>query len=328
MSFQGRSSTFKNIEIINTVISTFLVNCTDCTFENFTLRDSVLSLSTGILRTRMNNFNNYPGALVSTDYLILSNVAQSIDFWIDNPNVDVWSRDEGTVYQETLTDSSRISVTNNSGAANADFVIKRGGRLTRTGTGLTDTTVYGSNLYAWRFDGNSTIAPIFNESEILIGDQQGYSMFLYAWIKIASANFYAGSTYQLPRLSVFYDNATTSYAQAATATSWQVLIVPITPTTSYPRVKMKLSSFTDATGTDAQWYLGAYGVVLPAGRNVDPGRLGLWAEAAPFFNTPTSLSAFDVWNVPKTQLTGAGSAGELLVKTHTKADDASVLSLL
>lgn len=206
------------------------------------------------------------------------------------------------------TPGSYVAIVDNNNAPTEDYLFLTYGSMIRCGTGLADTTVYGTNSYSWRFRPSSSTNALAWDYDALIGDQNGYSMFAYMWIKINAAAYYAG-THQLPRLTVTYDQSSTAYAQAAQSTAWQQLIVPLTLASTYPSINIELSGYTDATLTDADFYLGQIGVVLPAGRNVDPGALDFWANAKPLTGLPTSLSAFDVWAVPTSQLTGAGTVG-------------------
>lgn len=226
--------------------------------------------------------------------------------------------DLDTTYQADIVQGSEFRVTNNNSTTNDDVVIDANGLKRRCGTALADTTVYGTNSYSWRLaPNNQPVAETYEWIES-IGNQQNYDMFAYVWIKINSANYYA-ATHQLPRLTVTYDQTSVAYSQAAQSTSWQQLIVPFKPLTTYSSVTLVLSGYTDATGADAYFYLGAKGIVLPAGRAYDNGALSYWASAKPLTGLATSLSAFDVWSVPTSQLTGSGTIGKLMSKCLTVA---------
>lgn len=323
-------SIYKNITIHQCTIASQIDDFPDSLIENLTLYDSAIALGMSVNGSKLINFNCYDmGTLVQPDSAFaLMGYNQVTSFVVENGNWVMGMNSEGSFLQATLARSSSISFLNDNSTTNQDFVIVAGGRLTRTGTGLTDTTVYGSNLYSLRFDGRFKDFPMYLDKTVLIGNQSGYSMFIYAWVKMNSANYWAGSTYRMPRLTVTYDNgATTTYAQAGQSTDWQMLSVPITPTTTYPTVDLEFSSYTDATSTDAYWYIGGYGIVLPAGRNVDPGTMLYWNDAFPEINTPTSLSAFDVWAVDPATF-GTGTVGEIVVNTPTEvwAEDSATFT--
>lgn len=102
----------------------------------------------------------------------------------------------------------------------------------------------------------------------------------FMWVKINSATYYAG-THQLPRLTINYDNGTTSYAQASDSTDWQLLHVTFTPTTTYGQITVTVSGRTDATGSDAYFYIDDFGVSYPPNVALDLGGLDNWASGLP-----------------------------------------------
>lgn len=145
------------------------------------------------------------------------------------------------------------------------------------------------------------------------------------WVKVNTATYYGG-TYQLPTLSVDYDNGTIITTTATASTSWQLLTLNFTPTTTYPEIKINIGGYTDATGTDSYFYVDDVSVLFPAGTVLNLGTLDTWARAKPIApSISTTITAADVWNVATVGLTGGGTTGKLLVDTEIKVDDAAVL---
>lgn len=275
----------------------------DSTFERQT--NGILYSSAGltILRTTIDNVT-----LTTTSGYEFSPSSDSYyDLDIVDPDFDATDIDASFILE--IVNGSEIRIVNNNSSAGSDYVYDANGIRTRCGTGLSDTTVFGSNLYSWRFESNNQPTPLEYTYVQPIGDQQNYDMLIYMWLKINSANYYAG-THRLPRLYVDYDNGTETYVEAAESTAWQMLSLPFRPTTNYPSVRISLNGYTDATGADSHFYFGQVGVLLPAGRNIDPGSLAFWASAKPLNGIASSISAADVWAVPVSQLTGAGSVGQ------------------
>ncbi len=188
------------------------------------------------------------------------------------------------------------------------------GKIQSTGDGLTDTTVHtsGTGKFALRFEPTSSTSNLEWEFDIPTGDISTKTMTVAVWCKINNANYYSG-TYQLPRLTINYDNGTTAYYQAATTTDWQLLFVTFTPTTTYGQITITLSARTDATTTNAYVYWDDFAVLYPAGYKLDMGGMDLWANALPV--TPpiaTVLSAKDVWTAASTEDYGTNTMGNKL----------------
>lgn len=236
---------------------------------------------------------------------------------IINPAHDIMNID--TTYQAGIAPGSEIRVVNNAGTTNNDLVISPDGYKQRCGSGLTDSTTYSANLYSWRLQPtNQPELESFSYKQI-IGDQQNRDMIVYMWVKLNSANYWAG-TNRLPRLTVDYDNGTEIYTAAAQVTTWQILSVLFQPVTAYPKITITFDGYTDAVGTNSYFYLGQIGVMLPAGRTVDPGALNYWADAKPMTGLATSISAADVWAMSPAAF-GAGTIGDAL---HTGSTDAEI----
>lgn len=197
------------------------------------------------------------------------------------------------------------------------------GNMYSTGDGLTDTTVHtsGTGKYALRFESTSSSSNLEWSFTVPTGNIQSKTMTVAVWCKINNANYYSG-TYQLPRLTVNYDNGTTAYCQAATSTAWQQLFVTFAPTTTYGQITVTLSGRTDQTTTNAYVYFDDLGLLYPANNALDLGGMDNWAEALPV--TPPvaiPLSAYTVsaavWEELKTSHTTSGSMGKQLSSALT-----------
>lgn len=188
------------------------------------------------------------------------------------------------------------------------------GEFSSTGSGLTDTTVHtsGTGKFAVRFESTSSTLPHTWSFYTPTGNIQNKTMTVGVWCKINNATYYAG-THQLPRLTINYDNGTTTYTQATASTDWQYLPVNFTPITTYGQITVTLSTMTDATGSNAYVYFDDFSVLYPAGYKLDLGGMDLWANGLPV--TPpiaTVLSANDVWSASTATEYGTDTQGEKL----------------
>lgn len=219
-------------------------------------------------------------------------------------------------YASTITEGSILAFTDTTTLI--DNTIQKFGRTQRCGDGLTDTTVHtsGADKYSLRMEStDGANNNLFEWSfKTPTGDILGRDMTVVAWVNIAHANYYGGTYYQLPRLSVNYDDGTVVYAQATAVTGWQKLNVNFTPTTSFGQIEITLSCKTDvATAAQRYVYWDDFSVLYPAGYVLNLGGLDLWANALPI--TPpiaTSISALDVWAADPATF-GTGTVGEVLV---------------
>lgn len=208
------------------------------------------------------------------------------------------------------TNGFKLRIANENQVANVDKVYLTEGYYVRCGTGLPDTTVHTDGGFSLRMEALNE--PLLFEQYVPTGDITGKTMTVAVWVKLNSSNYWAG-TNVMPRLTVDYDDGSIAYAEAGQTTDWQLLIVPITPITSYGRIKITLSIETDQSGSDAYVYWDDMSVLYPAGVQVSLGSFDIWANAEPI--TPsisTNLSPADVWNVQTSGLTGAGTTGKKL----------------
>jgi hypothetical protein len=216
-----------------------------------------------------------------------------------------------TSYLAEAPSAFKIIVTDSNNVSNVDSVSTPLGYFARTGDGLTDTIVHtsGSGKFAIRFESSSSTSTLDWQFDTPTGNIQNKDMVVGVWCKINSANYYSG-THQMPRLTVDYDDGTTVYAEAAQSTDWQFLFVPFTPTTTYGQIKIKLTTMTDQTSTNAYVYFDDFSVLYPAGYVLSLGGMDLWSGGFPI--TPpisTSISAQDVWAADPTKF-GASTVGD------------------
>lgn len=204
------------------------------------------------------------------------------------------------------------------------------GKMYSTGDALTDTTVHtaGTGKYALRFEPTSSATNLDWSFVVPTGNIQNKTMTVALWCKINNANYYSG-TYQLPRLTINYDNGTTAYCQAATSTDWQQLFVTFVPTTTYGQITVTLSGRTDQTTTNAYVYWDDMGLLYPANNSLDLGGMDNWANALPV--TPPvaiPISAYTVssavWEELTSSHTTTGSMGKKLGDMTAGASAADV----
>jgi hypothetical protein len=209
-----------------------------------------------------------------------------------------------TVYIIRMTDVN---------ATNVDRVLEKYGVITRTGTGLADTTVR-TGGFAVRFESTSILGNLEWSQKLPTGNIQNKSMIVGAWVNINNAAYWAG-THQMPRLTINYDNGTTVYAEAAQVTGWQFIFAPFTPTTTYGEVTLTMSSMTSATGSNAYVYWDDFTAPLPQGTELNLGALDLWADALPVapLSFASAISANDVWAADPTKF-GANTVGDKVNK--------------
>lgn len=219
------------------------------------------------------------------------------------------------VGQTDMAASSKIAFATPNGTANVNFFYQPTGTISSTGTGLSDTTVHTSGGFGIRFQPIVSTNPLNWEQFVPTGNIQNKTMNVAVWCKINSATYYGGTVYQLPRLIIDYDNGTIAYSQAAQSTSWQLLFVSFTPTTTFGRIKVTLSGRTDATSTNSYIYWDDMSVQYPAGYTLDLGSLDVFTDGLPV--TPsiaTNLSALSVWTAPSTVDYGSSTMGEKVAK--------------
>jgi hypothetical protein len=295
----------------------YLFTCYNLYAENISVDNTVQGLyiwaGTTVLESRFKNLSL--GATTANTSDITFGAYPIVDLTIEgltsDPNIN-------TTSLETITGTIKLVDYDNT--ATNDKVILPYGYFQRVGGSLSDTTLHtaGADKYAIRFEStaNEFLRWIQNVPTQDIKDK---TMVAYVWVKLNSANYWAGS-HEMPRLTINYDNGTLEYAEAAQTTDWQIITLNVTPTTSFGSINVRLSTKTAATGSDSYVYFDDVGILYPAGHQLDLGGLDSWAGALPV--TPsiaTNVSATDVWNVPTSILTGNGTIGRFITKLLTVA---------
>jgi len=217
-------------------------------------------------------------------------------------------------------DGSKMRFQDYNQTANYDFTAMTYGTITRTGTGLADTTVRTAGGFAMRFEPTYSPNLMHWEQNIPTGNIQNKTMTVSLWVKLNNSAYWAG-THTKPTLTIDYDNGTTITSVAQGNTNWQQLACTFTPTTGYGQIEMKVTGATDATGTDRYFYVDDVNVAYPAGVAIDLGNLDLWAEGlpvAPAIATMPSLGG--VWDEPLSAHTIAGTMGKILADTEANSD--------
>jgi len=225
-----------------------------------------------------------------------------------------------TTLSSTIEDCDGISFlkfTDYNGITNNDKVVVPTGIFQRCGSLLDDTTVLGTNLYSLRFYPNISGIILEWSQNIPIGNIQNKTMVVMCKVKINSANYYVGTDYQLPRLTVNYDNGSEAYAVASNSTDEQTLVVPFILLTTYGQITVTVNGYTDATSSDAYFYIGDAQVLYPAGHQVNTGDFSLWAEAFPVVPwIATNIQAADVWAYLTASATVSGSIGKFITELN------------
>jgi hypothetical protein len=161
-----------------------------------------------------------------------------------------------------------------------------------------------------RFLPESSVNALNWSFDVATGNIQNQATDIGVWVYINNAAYYAG-THQMPRITVNYDNGSTSYGEAAQIVgSWQYIHAVFTPTTTYGKITVTLSARTDATSTNAYVYWDDFS----GGFLVNTG-MDLWGDGLPVppaysFN----VTAADFWDYAVSNATAAGSMGKLTVK--------------
>lgn len=228
---------------------------------------------------------------------------------------------------------SHLRIVDDNDTTNADYGYLTYGLYQRTGTGLSDTTVRTSPGFALRMQPTNATnllnyPNLVPERAVPTGNIQNQTMTVSAWIYINNTAYDAG-TYTLPTLNVKYDNATTvTDVASATFGSWQILSVTFTPTTTYGQIDVWVSGATDATGSNAYFYVDDISINYPAGSTLNLGNLDLWANGVPVWPPIATVTPADsLWDSQTSAHQASGSFGEQATRTEVKVDDATALVL-
>lgn len=316
-SFWGSSQTTGALSIENTIGYT---NMSNNTFNNCTAALGIGSTtSVGVLGQDW-IFGNESAN--TTDVTFTTGGFFDVELASPTGNLTI-----DTTSLANTTVGSQFRITDYNDTANDDRQYLTYGEFQKTGSGLSDTTVRtsGSGKYALRLKPSSSTDllqwPVsVSKRTIPTGNIQNLTMTVSVWVYINNAAYYAG-THTKPTLKVKYDNATTVSAVAtATAGSWQQLAVSFTPATTFSQIETWIEGKTDASGTNAYFYLDDMSINYPAGASISLGGLDLWANAEPVWPPiATNPSITSVWDEPLSAHTVSGSYGVLLKKVLTVA---------
>ncbi len=311
--FWGAQYVFRNDgPFANILFENNIWDYTDRSFYNFNVVTNVIFRNDtfGVeLATRyvFSNFQNYsPISAVLFDNCVIKPVLNS-----------------PTENNGESVDGSKMRFQDYNQTANYDFTAMTYGTITRTGTGLADTTVRTAGGFAMRFEPTYSPNLMHWEQNVPTGNIQNKTMTVSLWVKLNNSAYWAG-THTKPTLTIDYDNGTTITSVAQGNTNWQLLACTFTPATTYGQIEMKVTGATDATGTDRYFYVDDVNVAYPAGVAIDLGNLDLWAEGlpvAPAIATMPSLGG--VWDEPLSVHTIAGSAGKILKDGADNAEAAA-----
>jgi hypothetical protein len=198
------------------------------------------------------------------------------------------------------------------------------GTYQRTGYNLSDTTAWtgtafgvaSAGQYALRLQPNSSTNALVWSFSKTTGDCQNLTMTVTARVKINNAAYYAG-VYTLPTLEIEYDGGTIASHVASASTSDQQLQVIFTPLTTSEAITIRIKGATDASGSNAYFYIGQVTPNLPPGVSIDSTSLSLWADARPLPPDSTFPTPSNLWDEPISTHTISGSFGAFIQKLLT-----------
>lgn len=267
------------------------------------------------------------GATVANTYDVAYTADGLYDYTFVSPSSEL-------VFDETyLPDTipgSRVSIAENGGAMDHHETIYPLLKIHRSKAGLAYTIVRTAGGSAIMLQAQSGDDIGEWKQTVPTGNIQTQTMVFGAWIYINNANYYGGSSYQMPRLVAVYDGTTTIYSEAAKiAGDWQFLVLPVTPTTTDTSIDLSIQVKTDATGSDRDVYVDDMMALYPQGYKSNFGTVDDWALGLPV--TPVISTGFNelgVWSASSTQNYGNDTMGELtqtrLVRLNTVASATSL----
>ena len=220
---------------------------------------------------------------------------------------------------QNFVNGTNLAFINKNVTTNADSDNYRYGILTRTGYSLADTTVWtgtafgaaSAGQFGMRFaPASSTYLMTYqdNAGSTTIGNSQNKTVTVTARVKINNAAYYAG-VHTKPTLKVTYDGTTVVSSVATGTTADQQLQVVFTPTTTNQAITIEINGATDATSTNAYFYVGELLVGLAGGISVDTTNFGSWKSALPLGTTRTFQTPNSAWDEPIVSHTVGGSFG-------------------
>ena len=177
------------------------------------------------------------------------------------------------------------------------------GKFQRCGYELEDPTVHtsGEDKYSLRFEPFYPERPLLFSQVIPIGNHcMNKQLNVTAWLKINSANYYAGEHIN-PTIEVIYDLDSSTRVTASSTTAWQQLSLNFTPITPFNRMKLNIYGATSATTTNAYFYVDSVNVQLPQNTFINFGDMNIWQNGLPVtpFLSVTDASSTVAESEPK-----------------------------
>jgi hypothetical protein len=248
------------------------------------------------------------------EFSLNADVYQDVQIQDSIGSVKVNTTDQKLIVSNT---KGSLRVVNDNQVADVDKVWSKNGFIVRTGSGLGDTTRK-TGLYAIRFESNNNTESLEWIQNLPTGNIQGKPMTIGIWVYISSSNYWA-SGHTMPRITIFYDNQTLIYGEAAqVAGAWQWVQATFTPSTTYGQITVTFSTKTEATSTNAYVYFADFSGPLPQGSELNLGEFNLWADAFPVspLSFSTLINASDVWSANLNNF-GNNTAGSKLQNSVT-----------
>ena len=316
--FCGIGSTFKNNYFWGCGRAVNVQQCINAldisanTYENCT---NGICFENAVSKSCIDKSSVFGQSFVNTSDITLL-AGALIDYEISSP---VGNLTIDITQQKDMTAGSQLKITNENGTTNKDSDYLGYGSFVRTGDGLADTTArtIGSGKFAMRLRPNDPAAVLGWSQIIPTGNIQNKTMMVSAWVKINSANYYAG-THINPTLRVTYDTSTDITSVASNSTGWQQISLTFTPATSSGQITFQIEGATGAASTDADFYIDDINVSYPSGVAIDLGGIDLWAHAEPVKPTIATMpSLAGIWDELLTSHTISGSFGMFIKKLLT-----------
>jgi len=280
----------------NTWTNLYVQGCRDNAFSITGFKQRIKDGHFGDIYTNTHDIN--PGYIGTYQELVCDNcIFGSANLWSSDKDTS----DTNSIYNNTT--GSYITFANIGGNPLYNITYTPTGDKVTCGAGLTDTTTRTTGGYPFRLRPQTGTLLHPYTQDIPTGNIQNKDMEVICYVYIANAAYWAG-TYQMPRLTVTYDNGTTTYAEAAKIAGlsggagteqWQKLLVPIKPLTTYPKITATFTCMSDATTTNGYVYVTDWSTFYPKGVQLDIGKQSDYADGNPL--TPpisTGISVNDV----------------------------------
>lgn len=214
----------------------------------------------------------------------------------------------GTSNLINVIEGSMLRITDFNDTLHDDRTYDPCGETQRCGSGLADTKVFTVGGYPVRL--KSTTSTCNREiiyDDIVTPDLTGKAITVGLKCEIANAAYWAG-THEMPRITVEYDDGSVVYGEAAQLTTRQYIHATFIPTTAAGKIKITLSTRTDATSTNAYVYFGDWsgGFLV----NTDFATYSRALPTPPAYSFNVNAATF--WDAAKSAMTASGSMGKFI----------------